>query len=192
MCGTITTRHRRPRPCPSPTSRKTTSLATPMAHCPATAGFADDDDRSILQGQPSQGTTRSEGPDSGNLPPTRRASSSKWTNAETVRLAGSDLVLSCLLPTALVGRVPCKAPLDFSCMRYSAAICDPSEFIQNRLPCASSCLACRAKPSCSSSSPCAPSRRTCSPTPRSAPPRTPSTCAVGKCTREPENCRSLK
>ena len=97
------------------------------------SGFVDDDDRRpILQGQSSQATMRSEDPGSGNPPPSRRASTSKWADVETVRLAGGNLVLNCPLPTALMDKVPRKAPLEFSCMRYSAATCDPSEFIQNR------------------------------------------------------------
>ena len=96
------------------------------------SGFADDDDRRpILQSQPSQGATRSGTPGADN-PPHRRPSTSKWADVETVRLAGGNLVLNCPLPTALMDKVPRKAPLEFSCMRYSAATCDPAEFIQNR------------------------------------------------------------
>jgi chitin synthase len=65
-------------------------------------------------------------------PDPRRTSTSKWADLDDVRLASGNLVLNCPLPSSLMDKIPRKAPLEFSCMRYSAATCDPSEFVQER------------------------------------------------------------
>jgi chitin synthase len=80
---------------------------------------SDSEVRPILRPQESQATLGTE-------------KGSKWADVKDVTLKSGNLVLNCPLPDALMNKLPRKAPLEFSCMRYSAVTCDPKDFVEKR------------------------------------------------------------
>ena len=49
-----------------------------------------------------------------------------------VKLTGGNLVLDNPVPTKYLDRLPNKESHEFTHMRYTAATCDPSEFVENK------------------------------------------------------------
>lgn len=49
--------------------------------------------------------------------------------ARQVKLTKGNLVLDCPVPTAYLNDVPIKDGKEFTHMRYTAATCDPKEFV---------------------------------------------------------------
>ncbi|EWC48492.1 chitin synthase C [Drechslerella stenobrocha 248] len=56
----------------------------------------------------------------------------RWKTVKKVELYEGNLVLDCPVPKQLLSQMPRQNAREFTHMRYTAATCDPSEFLQNR------------------------------------------------------------
>jgi len=56
----------------------------------------------------------------------------RWKTVKKVALFKGNLVLDCPVPKKLLQMLPMKTEREFTHMRYSAATCDPSKFVQER------------------------------------------------------------
>jgi chitin synthase len=102
----------------------------PMLSSPGAMGAGSTSSRhSRHNSMPNQGQPQQFGPG--------EAGEKKVTNAwggmgNEVTLKEGNLVLNCPTPEPLLKALPLKDAAEFKCMRYSAATCDPSEFVQKR------------------------------------------------------------
>ncbi|KAI9254805.1 chitin synthase 2 [Sporodiniella umbellata] len=65
-----------------------------------------------------------------NSPPHRRQTR-RYKTTKKVKLTEGNLVLDCPVPTAYLNDVPMKDSKEFTHMRYTAATCDPKDFIRD-------------------------------------------------------------
>jgi chitin synthase len=56
----------------------------------------------------------------------------RWKTVKKVALFKGNLVLDCPVPQKLLQQLPNKTEREFTHMRYSAATCDPSEFVDQK------------------------------------------------------------
>ncbi|KAF8420791.1 chitin synthase-domain-containing protein [Tirmania nivea] len=99
---------------------------TPQGYSPF-----DDDHQPILPSHtPVQDDT-----ESGYYPssaPTPQPQIKRWKTVKKVELYKGNLVLDCPVPKKLLALCPQKEEREFTHMRYTAATCDPSEFLEER------------------------------------------------------------
>ncbi|OZJ02826.1 Chitin synthase 1 [Bifiguratus adelaidae] len=76
---------------------------------------------------PDPGSFPSPGPHFGEAP---RRQPRRYKTTKRVELVGGNLVLDCPVPTKFLQAVSRKGDKEFTHMRYTAATCDPSEFVK--------------------------------------------------------------
>lgn len=105
----------------------------PLTQYPSNTGYSpfEDDHQPILPGH----TPTPDDTESGYFPssaPTPQPQIKRWKTVKKVELYKGNLVLDCPVPKKLLTLCPLKEEREFTHMRYTAATCDPSEFLEER------------------------------------------------------------
>lgn len=128
---------------PDPYQPHTPEDGYPLTHYNTQpAPYADDDDRRPILDPHSQLNTPLQGHNDPYFPqstpspvgstPTPGPGLRRWKTVKKVELFNGNLVLDCPVPKKLLAMLPQKKEREFTHMRYTAATCDPSDFVEKK------------------------------------------------------------